>query len=679
MTNKQLRFDVRSKTGVDFSDLAMAELKVLVGDGTLQLDDLAKITGDPSQQWFPLSQIKGLEDITLRGEQWSGTSADISEKSSSTSSLIWLLSGLFGAFVLLAIVVTTMVFLRMSSVADPPEDGLQDIVSESNVVMDDDFSDFESSSPSDQIYQQTVSQVTSIKQLLTPGNAASALLQVEELRAKLDTKRGALTSSQLATVDQALTDLDFDIQALLAAQSDPESETQPDATVPLAVWFENHHRSVPIVTQVLSDGTIFPGCCSAFLVEYANELWLVTNRHCIDSYEQETLPDKVLFWHFSKPEDTGDITNVFSYDSTQFEVSQFKIHSGGCDVAVLNVTSYRDKLSAAAITPLELATPDDLGVGESLYWVGHPASGMSAGPGVTFKERLRQGSDLLATTQGEVSTTKKESLGYGHHHWPESETFLIVTTETIKTGNSGGPMMRERDGKVVGICTARNRQSVDSDGNIRGVPSRSLAVRSRHIVQAIEDGTDWDPLLHGPDSLAELRNSSGADVEVQLGNAIGQAECSGLQSWTFRQEAADAIDAITREGGVRITCVERNIGPGKQIEIDTDGLVQAFFQRVRAANIDLAEQLADQATRSSVWAVSIPDRDVDTDIFFLSRSGELLRQEKARSEGPSYVAVAESMRRGVLTPARSLRVVNSGEYATSVLIVLFIRITSSDL
>jgi len=142
-----------------------------------------------------------------------------------------------------------------------------------------------------------------------------------------------------------------------------------------------------------------------------------------------------------------------------------------CDLAVLKVV---DKSFYNEMKPLELA--DEVFIGEKLRVVGFPMEGIN-----------------LCLTEG--ITSREERYRYGHSG---KEFDVIQIDSTVNGGNSGGPAISQKEGKVLGVVhqAAETGQNVNHIIPIRMVKHFIKEINEQAYFGFPELGLEIQPLLN---------------------------------------------------------------------------------------------------------------------------------------------------------------------------------------
>jgi serine protease Do len=136
--------------------------------------------------------------------------------------------------------------------------------------------------------------------------------------------------------------------------------------------------------------------------------WIVTNAHVVQGEQEIT----VTLYQKSARE----------LEKKLFDKVQLVAINPYWDLALLRIP--KEKLGGYTLSPVPIADPDRLSVGESVFAVGNPLG----------LER--------SVSEGIVSTRNREHTGM----------LYIQTTAAINPGNSGGPLFNLR-GEVLGVTT----------------------------------------------------------------------------------------------------------------------------------------------------------------------------------------------------------------------------------
>jgi len=231
-----------------------------------------------------------------------------------------------------------------------------------------------------------------------------------------------------------------------ATRPGDESEPKP-SPVDNRPTFERVMPSVPVITAMQMVGL---GRGSGFLIEHGERLYIVTNRHVVKGAERG------FTLSFYKPgsQTVRDAINLAVDSSAVTHVHKTS------DLALLDVTDYRNEIRPRKIRPLPLADPDHPPKVMSHVWVfGHPV----VGGGLKLDNTVTSGT---ISRIGDVP-------GHG---------LCIGITAPVTHGNSGGPVLDD-DGHVIGVVTF----------GIRGMQRGNFAMH----VETLQD------LLTDPDARLE--------------------------------------------------------------------------------------------------------------------------------------------------------------------------------
>jgi serine protease Do len=181
-------------------------------------------------------------------------------------------------------------------------------------------------------------------------------------------------------------------------------------TAGLYVRGDFQESSVRACTERVGSGVVLvkvPGALGSGFVVHPDG-WVVTNAHVVQKEREITV-------------------TVFEKSTKEFEKKVFdKVELVAVnpywDLALLRIP--KEKLSGYALSPVPLADPARLAVGESVFAIGNPLG----------LER--------SVSEGIVSTRNRAHEGM----------LYIQTTAAINPGNSGGPLFNLR-GEVIGVTT----------------------------------------------------------------------------------------------------------------------------------------------------------------------------------------------------------------------------------
>ncbi len=151
------------------------------------------------------------------------------------------------------------------------------------------------------------------------------------------------------------------------------------------------------------------------------------------------------------------------FDSSTAEASLVGYDSLS-DIALL-------KAEAGNLSPIELASPDDLMIGESVYAIGHPF-----GYAWSMSKGIVSGLDRLVADGVETIPA------------------MIQTDAAINPGNSGGPLL-DGEGKMVGLISRINTVSGVSDGVGFAIPSSRVMDSVQEIIDTGTVSRGWLDLL----------------------------------------------------------------------------------------------------------------------------------------------------------------------------------------
>lgn len=653
MTDQNLLFDVRTRSGIEFPEMRLDQLQGLVNDGTLQGDDMVMVCGDKRQRWFPLSRLEGLK-VSAVGGQWQDDAAPPAPSSGGSTLL---LASLGGVFVVLLLTVAVIAYVRFSGSGDPP---VMEVVVE-------DTQGSESASA-------------------TPGNPSRFEASVAEITTLIDRATAARDEGRFDDADvdikQALAlieryDLILDTERIpLEARLDVLGETIDEARAAAAVaaavpdevnisdWYDRHHRAVPVMLALMPDGRLGHG--SGFLIREGNRLYLVTNRHVIDGSSTagepvSPAPARMMAWFFSK-DAKGLMVNVHSIE---LPPSDFRVHSGGIDVAISDVTSMESDFDAQGIVPLELDRAM-LPPAADLFWVGHPgAARWQKDANETWEHAFQRYMDLLQITTDQLSTRKEVELWYGDRHWPPVLCTQLIVRKPINRGNSGGPMLSQASGGVVGVCSYSSTHSIAYG-----------AVDAVHILETINGGKRWDPVTMGPNSIELVEPeepdfhfmANDCDLELPFLHEVLKPEMFSelleRKLWIDGdQDAALLYCHLVRS--VRST--------GEPVTFVLD--------------LELTDRGFDLKKLDQIYILVIPYRiGSDIDLELQDASGRRIRQPKshgpigekivrtkASDDGAEPFALGYGMRRRTTSHVKIFSIKNKGEETTDVLLLIYGR------
>ncbi len=410
-------------------------------------------------------------------------------------------------------------------------------------------------------------------------------------------------------------------------------------------WHDRHHRAIPLMWMVDEDDQIL-GSGTGFVIERRGRWFVVTNRHVIDGAAKAMMV-------FGSTDDGGRLieSGPDRYLRVDRLTSEFKVHQYGNDIAVCDVTGDRDRLSNAGVVPLPIAEPDGVSPGARLIWFGHPSSDDEATDAESWIEMVAITTDLHRVTRGEAAVMKRETIGYRdmstNSPWSPFESYVIITTGTIVSGNSGGPMIREEDGLVVGVCSAGRAQGDAAE--------RNIGIRGRHVMETIDAGIRFNP---------STMSNNGVETDVALdsrGVGAGLPDrqavldvCPQVRDWPLTDSERDWLDwAVTSgpDGGnwSPMYCTIMDL-PANGTELDMHGWM-------RGENLDL---------RKRYWIFVSPEQATDIDLYGINSLG----REVARDDGGELHA---SIRiEGVTGDAGTgtLRVHNHGRKSTRMLLLV---------
>lgn len=312
----------------------------------------------------------------------------------------------------------------------------------------------------------------------------------------------------------------------------PKSSTAPPLQGGFAEVFRRGHRSTPFIETQCRFGECplpelghstpsYHGHGSGVLIEYNGDLFVVTNRHVIESGD-----DCRIMVRFFELDDAGSITETLR--AIESSPRDFKVHPDEVDLAWINVSQYRGQFAAAAIAPMLLSeTP--LGPGSDIAFVGHPGRGDV------------HGFEPLNLTRGAVSSV------FDDPDWG----WTIGTDATINGGNSGGPGFG-LTGRVCGIAVGVRGSSFGMEGG-----SQNYAVDAREIPEAIAGGVPFDPdtmlASSDPGTLADL--------------------CGDLQQWPLTDEEVELLDAVLDEQWELVGCERVDLAAAAHSPVDLASLM----------------------------------------------------------------------------------------------------------
>ena len=655
MAANDYRFDVRTQTGVDFPSMTLKQLQPLVDDGTLQRDDSVKVCSDPQQRWFTLDRVDGLVFTNSSNSAWIDH-APTPQKGPGAQTAV--LAGLLGVFVLLVLTAGLIGYRYFFG------SGTQPVVQETpapSLVEAPTGDGAESTAAVEEIDAL----ILLADQLAENGDLERAEEEVNRGSVLAEEQRAALGSSEYSRLESRIQILRERIRsARVPTQVAQEPPTTKPTEVSIDDWMSQHERAVPILISMTDDGV--DGGGTGFLISWADRWYLATNRHVIDgsSVPGQTIhpaPTQTLAWHFSRAQDgSGGMEDVYNFDQQPFSPAAFKVHREGVDVAVADVTEFKEQLSEQGIRPLTLVERGELPEGAPLFWVGHPGSG--SWPRLDdrdgWEEFFRQTRDLLKVTQGELSIAKRQHLGYGDRHWEGAETYVIITTGAINQGNSGGPMLRRSDGKVVGICSAA--------GTMKG-GERNIAVRARHIVETIEEGNRWDPIGMGP------KNVGVAEYGLPRRNDCDEISAMA-DAGVLPPRFGEVAQLVYESGGRRLFCM------------DFDSLASKHGKRSGAdvpfkVNINLEMELKkrgfEKTAGSHIYVIAVPHKETDLDMRMLDSKGQeldyIIPENELVDDEEDMVAYVHGWRKTKPQKVSSLDVINNGDRRTRFLLVVYGR------
>ncbi len=184
----------------------------------------------------------------------------------------------------------------------------------------------------------------------------------------------------------------------------------PATTTGLWTRADFQESSVRACTERVGSGVVLvkvPGALGSGFVVHPDG-WVVTNAHVVQMEQEITV-------------------TVFEKSSREFEKKLFdKVELVAVnpywDLALLRIP--KEKLGSYALSPVPIADPARLAVGESVFAIGNPLG----------LER--------SVSEGIVSTRNRAHEGM----------LYIQTTAAINPGNSGGPLFNLR-GEVIGVTT----------------------------------------------------------------------------------------------------------------------------------------------------------------------------------------------------------------------------------
>ncbi len=196
------------------------------------------------------------------------------------------------------------------------------------------------------------------------------------------------------------------------ADADPETTPALAAAVPVGLWMRGDFQesSVRACTERVGSGVVLvkvPGSLGSGFVVHPDG-WVVTNAHVVQKEQEITV---TLFEKSSR-----------EFEKKVFEKVQLVAVNPYWDLALLRIP--KEKLAGYALSPVPLADPARLAVGESVFAIGNPLG----------LER--------SVSEGIVSTRNRAHEGM----------LYIQTTAAINPGNSGGPLFNLR-GEVIGVTT----------------------------------------------------------------------------------------------------------------------------------------------------------------------------------------------------------------------------------
>ena len=168
-----------------------------------------------------------------------------------------------------------------------------------------------------------------------------------------------------------------------------------------------------------------------------NPQYIVTNRHVIEDYLEMGQGERI-----DLQAESGEVVHVRSHIRIYFDANDyteaFLVEAGNTqdrDVAILRLSEPTDKRA-----PLPIEVPTDALAGSTVYALGFP--------GVADNESVKS---MTSASEKDVVVTKGEINKLFTQTGTGIQT--IQHSATIHPGNSGGPLVLEDKGSVIGINT----------------------------------------------------------------------------------------------------------------------------------------------------------------------------------------------------------------------------------